>query len=256
MSKNSVLISINTYDVTEASSFGKQFIEGLCKQSPRLVPELVSTSEICKERFVDAEHFVNDWWAVPVSVYEDRRYIGNRYAGPFWKRRSNLASRGYVRHGIVDLESKRTLSSIWYQCRWDREIDFSHLFDAWVRLSHPEIGMLHVFTQSELRGTQSEERSWFETGSFGGPFKPGLPNIGWAMAYGKGYSAELDLTRIEAAGFSVDELDGIAVVRVTERLSDVVEDFAYFSSRRTKLKDLFRPGLFWMAEQLPQAVKS
>lgn len=81
--------------------------------------------------------------------------------------------------------------------------------------------------------------------------KPGLPNIGWAMAYGKAYESEIDATRIRAAGFSVEQQDGVSVVRVTENLSDVADDFEKFSRRRAELKSLFRPDLFWITEEPP-----
>jgi hypothetical protein len=249
MSKPSILISINTLAETEAARFGRRFMEGLCKESGRLVPELVSTSEKCKDPFIDIENFLSDWWAMPVKMYENGRFVGERYAGPFWKRKSALVSRGYVKHGLVDVDYKRTRSSIWYQCRWDKGVGFNHLFDAWANLSCPEIGMLHVFTEPELQRPQSEAESWFETGSFGGPFKPGLPNIGWAMAYGKEFVAEVDASRIRAAGFAVDERDGFSIVRVTDKLSDVVDDFAYFSHRRAELKALFRRDLFWITDE-------
>ncbi len=98
----------------------------------------------------------------------------------------------------------------------------------------------------------SEEGSWFETGSFGGPAKPGLPNMGWAMAYGESYAAEVDVARIKSAGFPVDEVDGVTIVRVTDKLSDVVDDFDYFSRRRAELKAMFRPDLFWIKEEPSQ----
>jgi len=84
----------------------------------------------------------------------------------------------------------------------------------------------------------------FEVGSFGGRFNPGIPNIGWAMAYGKEYTADVDFARIRAAGFAVDDRGENSIVRVTENLSDVVDDFADFSRRRAELKTMFRPEFF------------
>ena len=84
----------------------------------------------------------------------------------------------------------------------------------------------------------------FRVGSFGGLAKPDLPSMGWAMAYGTTYAAEVDVARIREGGFPVDEFDGVTIVRVTDKLSDVVDDFEYFSRRRAQLKSLFRPGLF------------
>ncbi len=240
---------METYAETATEAFGRRFVQALCEEDQRLVPELVSRSESYKDPFIDLDHFLANWWATPVKMYEDDRFIGERFAGPMWIRRSNLVSRGHVNHGLVRIDYSKSSSKIWYQCRWSKDVDFSHLFDAWVSLAHPEVGMLHLFTEPELRKRDAEPDRSFWVGSFGGPAKPGLPNIGWAMAYGKSYAAEVDVARIRTAGFPVDQNAGVLIVRVTEKLSDVVDDFPYFSRRRAELKTLFRPGLFWVVEE-------
>lgn len=249
MSKPAVLITIDTSAETETESFGRAFIQSLCDEDKRLVPEWLSTSESYKDPFLGIDDFLANWWAIPVKTMVDGQSRPDSFDGPFWKRKSSLAGRGMVNHGLTDIGYHKYPSTIWFECRWAREVDFNHLFEVWVALSHPDIGMLHLFTDIERRKDQSEEESWFETGSFGGPAKPGLPNMGWAMAYGAGYASEVDATRIRAAGFLVDERDGVTMVRVTEKLNDVVDDFEHFSRRRAELKALFRPDLFWIKEE-------
>jgi hypothetical protein len=113
----------------------------------------------------------------------------------------------------------------------------------------PSIGMIHLFTDNERQQSQGGAAASFAAGSFGGPAKPGAPNVGWAMAYGAEYLPEVDVSRIKAAGFPVDKRDSFVVVRVTENLSDVVDDFPHFSRRRAELKSLFRPDLFWIKDE-------
>lgn len=249
MPKPSVLISIDTTAETEAESFGRAFIQSLCDEDKRLVPELVSTSERYKDPFLGVDDFLANWWAIPVKTTVDGQARPDSFDGPFWKRKSTLVSRGMVNHGITDLWNHRYPSTLWFECRWAKGVDFDHLFESWVGLSRSDIGMLHVFTDSERRKSPTADESSFETGSFGGPAKPGLPNIGWAMAYGESYATEVDAARIKSAGFPVDEGDGVTIVRVTDKLSDVVDDFDHFSRRRAELKALFRPDLFWIKEE-------
>jgi len=250
--KPSVLISIDTNAETEAESFGRAFIQSLCEEDKRLVPELVSTSERYKDPFLSIDDFLASWWAIPVKTTVDGQARPDSFDGPFWKRKSTLVSRGMVNHGITDLWNHRYPSTLWYECRWAKDVNFSHLFESWVGLSRSDIGMLHVFTDSERRKSPTADDSSFETGSFGGPAKPGLPNIGWAMAYGESYATEVDAARIKSAGFPVDEVDGVTIVRVTDKLNDVVDDFDYFSRRRAELKAMFRPDLFWIKEEPSQ----
>ncbi|MFC4291334.1 hypothetical protein ACFOWX_02780 [Sphingorhabdus arenilitoris] len=252
MTKPTILISIDTNAETEAEAFGRAFIQSLCDEDKRLVPEWLSTTESYKNPFLGIDDFVANWWAMPVKTLVDGKAFSEDFHGPAWKRKSSLASRGMINHGIVDIKYHKHLAGLWFECRWIKDVDFNHLFDGWVQLSHPEMGMLHVFTEPELHWQDYEVDSWFRTGSFGGPAKPGLPNIGWAMAYGEGYAGEVDAARIRAAGFPVDELDGVTVVRVTDKLNDVVDDFERFSARRAELKTLFRPDLFWIKEEPTQ----
>jgi hypothetical protein len=70
--------------------------------------------------------------------------------------------------------------------------------------------------------------------------------MGWAMAYGPEDAAEVVVSRILDAGFTVSAIGGAQVVQVTDKLADVVDDYAYFSLRRAQLKSMFRPDLFWI----------
>jgi len=171
------------------------------------------------------------------------------FRGPFWRRKSKLPSRGYVNHGLIDIENKKSSSRIWYECKWSKDVNFDHLFHQWATHLQADVAMLHLFTDPELRKPQTEDERDFELGVFGGAFQPGLPNIGWAMAYGKSYAKDVDVSRIRAAGFDVEEGDGVSIVRVTEKLSDVIDNFAHFSQRRAELKALFRSSLFWIKEE-------
>jgi len=249
MPKPAVLISIEATSETEAQAFGRPLIQTLCDEDPRLVPELVSTTDRYKEPFLGIDKFMSEWWAKPIDMYIDQELVGRRFQGPSWKRKSTVANRGMVRHGILDANRKRTKSSIWFESRWIEDISFNHLFNVWVEHSSPEIGLLHLFTEREVGSLQTEDGSWFQTGSFGGPAKPGIPNIGWAMAYGGDYAKEVDVARIKAAGFPVFECHGAMIVQVTENLSDVVDKFAHFSRRRAELKAMFRPELFWIKDE-------
>lgn len=249
MVKPTVLISIDTRAETETIDFGRAFIQSLCDQDERLVPELLSTSENYKDPFIGVDDFLTNWWATPVKTTVDGQSRPDSFDGPFWKRKSALASRGMVIHGITDLKYYKHDSSLWFECRWAKNVDFSNLFRAWVELSQSKIGMLHVFTAAENYWKEYSADSSFRVGSFGGPAKPGIPNIGWSMAFGKDYAHEVDVERIKAANFLVDQIGDVLIVRVTENFSDVIDDFEYFSTRRSELKSLFRSDLFRIKEE-------
>jgi hypothetical protein len=246
MGKPTVLLSIETFAETASEAFGRRFIDCLTSEDARLVPELVSDTERFKDPFVDAEHFIEKWWAMPYKMYLDGKFVSEGFHGPMWKRKSVLVSRGMVKHGRLNVKGKKIGSDIWFESQWRKDLNFFGLFERWIGISNPNVGMLHVFTDVERNMLRAQDGLSFEVGSFGGPAKPGLPEMGWAMAYGPEYAAEVDVGRIAGAGFKVSEIGGAQVVQVTDRLADVVDDYASFARRRAELKSLFRPDLFWI----------
>jgi hypothetical protein len=240
---------METASETESQSFGRRFMKALIDASPRLTPELVSASEQFKEQFNDIDSFIHDWWAIPATSYADGMLVGESFWGPHWKRRSALASRGMVNHGLIDVKGRRTLSNLWFEARWKPTVNFELLFEDWVGIAKPSIGMIHLFTDRERLFSQAGASASFAAGSFGGPAKPGIPNMGWAMAYGDEYLKEVDVSRIKNRGFFVYEREDVVVVRVTEKLSDVADNFDYFSKRRSELKSMFNPELFWIKDE-------
>lgn len=249
MAKPTVLISIETMAETEAKAFGNRFMQFLLDLDPRLEPELVSTIERFKDPYVCLDEFIDQWWAMPAKIEVEGESTDHHFWGPMWKRKSSVISRGMINHGLINTKNQRTASSLWFECQWEEGIYFETLFEKWVDLAVPNIGMLHLFTDAEQSSLQSSAGNSFSVGSFGGAAKPGIPNIGWAMAYGEGYSTEVDVARVGEAGFLVKKIGGVTIVQVTENLSDVIDDFAYFSKRRAELKNLFRPDLFWLQSE-------
>jgi hypothetical protein len=249
MPKPTVLISIDTYADTATEAFGKSFIQSLYDEDARLVPEWLSTTDTYKDPYVGIDDFLANWWAVAEEYRVDGKRMDDAIQGPSWKRKSALASRGMIEHGFINRTYDKISGLIWYECRWAKDVDFNHLFNVWAGMTHPYIAMLHLFTEPELQWQDYAADMSFRVGSFGNGTRPGLPNMGWAMAYGKSYAGEVDAARIRAAGFAVDEREGVTIVRVTDNLSDVVDNFAHFSQRRAELKALFRPDLFWIKEE-------
>jgi len=104
--------------------------------------------------------------------------------------------------------------------------------------------MLHVFTAAEKALLDNPDGRSFGCGSFRGPARPGPPDMGWKTAFGGDRRSNVDMDRLRAAGFPVTPTETAITVQVTDRLADVVEDFAGFQRRRAELKRLLPPDLF------------
>lgn len=248
MSKPRVLTTFEFYEDIASDAKGRDFLRAL-EADGRLTPELLSLSERFRHPFINADDFIAKWWAQSTVNHVDGAWDGESCWGPHWKRRSKLASRGYVNHSSMNKFGQRTPGTIWLEARWDKTFDFSWFFNRWVDFSRPSLAMLHLFDGLENDPGATGPEFDFHLGVLFDQRGREIVNIGWAMAYGEGYAHEVDVERVRAQGFPVDIRNGIVVVRVTEQLSDVIDDFPMFSRRRAELKALFRPELFWIKEE-------
>ena len=239
-----VLISIEALTDVSSVEVGRKFMKTLCEVDPRLQPEQVAFSEEYKDPFISIDDFAENWWRSGGAMTLGDRYVGEAVFGPFWRRKSGLTNRGFVKH--ADLRDPRYLipSTVWFQSRWNKIVDFERLFEGWVKLTSPDIGMLHLFTEPE-QGRRDSNYKDFQLGYFGRP-EEGVPNLGWAMVFGERYDGMYDKSGIVSAGYSVSELGNATIIRVTDKLGDVFENFDNFSLRRANLRSYFRPDFCWI----------
>jgi len=125
---------------------------------------------------------------------------------------------------------------------YSNKVDWSKVFRIWCDIFTPQIGMLHYFTKNEL-GHGDEYRS-FQVGSFRSALSPEVPNAGWMMFYGDDFSEKINFGHLEDAGFYVKNESGGYVVRITDEIQDVANDFPSFSRRREEMKKLFPEKFF------------
>lgn len=241
MPKPSVKISVKTYKDVSDKTFGRRIISALLRCSPLLEPEGLSYDEAYDSPFVSEEDFAENWWALPRQSTVTYR---TEFEGPLWRRRNKLVSQGQVQHSCMTIKGNRAPGFISFDCRWSPEVDFASLFDPWFEILEGEMGMVHVFTDHERIPLGNFEDRSFQSGSFGGPARPGIPNIGWCLAFGPENAHEVDPALLREHGYNVVEKNGARIVQVTDKLSDVVDDFEAFAKRRQKIRRLFRDGLF------------
>jgi hypothetical protein len=107
--------------------------------------------------------------------------------------------------------------------------------------------MLHLFNSPELAALKPNDS--FLYGGFNASLEPDVPNAAWAMAYGDEFAEKVDAERIAAAGFPIEKIGNAWLVRITENIQDVLDDFPRFSKRRAELKTLFPENFFLIKEE-------
>ncbi len=73
---------------------------------------------------------------------------------------------------------------------------------------------------------------------------PGIPNMGWAMAFSQSKFESIKWDTIQEAGFAVSANENLSTVRISDKITDVADDFGRFAKRRTQLKRLIGSQMF------------
>ncbi|NBB81492.1 MAG: hypothetical protein GVY36_18975 [Verrucomicrobia bacterium] len=188
-----------------------------------------------------------------------------------WKRTRVARSEGKIDFPSNSTKGRSISGGIFFQANYNPSVNWVELFTAWCRQTSAYAGILHVATDHErqvLRDKTTrelttieeiEKMAWsrFAHGSFSCEFRAGdlnslvkgLTNLGWASWFGGALIKEVDEVAISAAGFPIDKFDTGYLIRVTEQLEDVTNDFEFFSMRRMELKSLFRKELFLIKKE-------
>ncbi len=238
------LMSINTSIETADWEFGRRFLQMLCDFDDRLKPELVSNWEEFKEKFNGVDACKSTW--APIAQLRAGGSMSEFHWDFFWKRKHSVKSKGWVVHtSRQGPKQEMAWGQIVLTAQPHRKIDWFTLFHRAIVLTAPEFGMLHLFTDPELERTPfGSPESDFKAGPVQNALADGIPNLAWATFFGGEFVSEVDANCIREAGFPIEPIDKGHLVRVTETIHDVVDDYVMFSERRANLKALFRDGLF------------
>lgn len=246
--------------------FGKRLLSGVFG-IPKLSPQRIATfGEVSRRNGTDVTLLddCEEFWGrqAILSVGNSKTTITEDF---HWKRNGRLKSLGVVTFPGRNMLGGRIPGGIFFLAQFGSEPDWLNLFRSWCAVSSSELGGLHVITEDAARisraelGDEIQIQAWsrFLHGTFKCAFRvgdtnrliSGLTNIGWAMWFGDAYAHEVDERRISGEGFPIEKIGNSYLVRVTDRIEDVVSDFNHFSNRRAKLKSLFREGLFMINEE-------
>ncbi|ENW94589.1 hypothetical protein [Acinetobacter sp. NIPH 298] len=240
-------------DTFEWRDYGWPFIESLVNTSKGwLSPEHISTNpERFKQKFESVEA-CEDNWAGLGQIHIDGKKVSEFHNDFAWRRKNKLKGKGWVTHKMINQLHQLIPAEIDFKVDYHKEINWFELFRHWCGLFSPQLAMLHFFTEHECKGVK--QLSLNQLGSFGALIKPQISKIGWGMYYGDEFAKEVDVVKLQQAGFHVEQWPNGYLVTVTDCLNDVEDDFKTFSHRQSEMRNLFRDEIF-ATEREPEVIQ-
>lgn len=244
-----ILISIIPSAETNHWSSGAALLNALVRTDHRLMPEKLGNTEPLSVS-VGSVAECEPYWAVPDG--EAGTVLEGNAQSFMWKRGRPLRSSGHVIHKYRNIYGAEHPGWIIFKSEIDRKIGWYELFRSLCVAFEPIYATLHdvaVVEQNSSGYTEEERYSYgFNDHVMGLPYasleKGGLANISWANYFGPELKCEARQEEIQNAQFPVEHIGDGIMIRVTENLLDIEDDFPEFSRRRSQLRKLFREGVF------------
>lgn len=239
--KKYIKINVRTKGETVNWRIGEHILDSLCEFQGNLLPEQISHNPDKFDAPFLGKKCVENFWATPVTL----SYGGGTFevADTFaWRRKKSVKSLGYVTHTKRNIKSQIVPGEISFTSDYASKVNFYELFKSWCCILPPQIGMLHLFVEEELKDLGRYDS--FRLGSFNASLNPEICGIGWAMYYGPDFCKNIDIQKLEESGFFVEKIGDGFIVRVTQNIADVNDNFAIFSERREEMRKLFPQNFF------------
>lgn len=228
---------------------GRALLSALVNVNSNLMPEKVGITEplaVVVNDIDDCEPF----WAI-ADDSGDERLRGN--ADSFmWKRSRSIKSSGHVIHKHRSKSGRVRPGRFIFRADFDWHCNWDALFEKVCQILKPEYATMHCFGELEQNPKAYSQgvldsygfNDHVEGLSFHAMEERGLANISWANYFGPNKSSVIPEAAIKSGGFAVKNVGDGKLIRVTDDIFGVIDDFAAFSNRRVKLKAMFLPGTF------------
>ena len=255
MPKPYVDMIIRTRAETSDWAYGARFLQSLCQYGDLLVPEQMSHNY---DRFSgkELEPFVGiaeaeKKWAVDSSRSYDGVFVKN-YEYFAWRRRKNLKCLGWIAHKFVNAKGSLSPGHIDFTSEYSNKVEWLSLFKDWCKIFPVQLGLLHYFREAKPYFREPDSEYDEPDIRLGSCLNPIPSDAGWAMFYGDEFTDKVDDAKIEAAGFPIEKIGNGSLVRVTENMEDVANNFETFSKLRMELRKLFPENFFLVDHPTPE----
>lgn len=252
MKHHMIRMFINTDAATTDWSVGKEVLLAFCEADFRLVPESIYQWETRIGEFHSIEQCEPHWAGIARS-----RIRGSLIEFPIglgWRRKKDIRYQAEIKHSQTNMLGHWLSGKLSVYAAPHKTVDWLPAFRRLCRVMRPTFGLLHYFVPIE-----DTERSGTPESYFGGGVGPprgtlkDIPNLGWATFLGGELAKAVKAEQIEEAGFTIEKINDGYLLRLTDNINDLADNYSHFSKRRAELKKLF-PDDFFLVKHEPISV--
>lgn len=251
MKRHMVRMFINTQAVTTDWAVGRGVLSAFCDADERLMPESLYHWESRTGDFQSIEQ-CEPYWAWNTSSRINGSLIESQI-GLGWRRKKTVRYQAEISHSQTNVRGHWLGGKLSVYAAPQKSVDWLPTFRSACNAMRPSYGLLHYFIPLDDTERAGTPESYFSGGIIPGKGMPGpIPNLGWATFLGGECSQGVQIEQIVAAGYTVETMSDGYLIRITDNINDVADNFAEFSRRRAELKALF-PKDFFLVKDEPAA---
>lgn len=235
-----IAFEIYTLNPTIDWKVGKRLLTFITEFDDRLIPQTLDNWGI-KHDFKSVEAS-KPYWA-PEAVRKgtkDNYYYHEFNLSIGLKRRRVVNYETELKHTSMNRKGRLTRGRMRFSAQYHKAIEWEKLFLGICDILGSNTALLHYFGQFEKR--------WSLVGgvNFLNISHHFLVPAKYVQEQRKGFAYYIEedlIQKIRDHGFSIDKLNDGYLIKVTENLQDMIDDFESFAKRRNILRSLFPKGV-------------
>lgn len=240
--KREIAFTIRTFKPTADWELGRAVLEFITTFDKRLTPQVINRSYSSKYTdFVSVAACEKYWASVTVTRGSDKKnsdfyYYREGHTNFIFKRRHVVKSSFEFRHTLRTQRGNLNAGTLTFSAQYHKAIDWNALFLGLCNILQSHDAMMHYFGEDEAHWRLWRSVEYPELAHHTiFPVRPDQKQLRDACYY----IEENEVQRLSDAGYSIERMQGGYLVKVTDKVEDMISDYDAFADRRRDIKALF-----------------
>ena len=240
--KPEIALEIRTFKPTTDWEVGRSVLEFITAFDKRLVPQVINRSyNSAYTDFASVAACESFWASLTVSKGLDKTnpdfyYYSENHTNFYFKRRKVVKSSFEFRHTLRNRKGNLNAGILRYSAHYHKAIDWNALFLGLCDILESHDAMMHYFGGDEPRWRLQRSVEYPELAHHTiFPVRPEKKQMQDSCFY----IEDGDVQRISDAGHFIEKMHGGYLIKVTDKVEDMISDYKTFANSRRDIKSLF-----------------